>query len=447
MTSGDSETSSTAALGKDRGLRARWRNVCATAACLAGALTLFGAECSPFDPSGDALPVYNNRTDPTNNGATYVGSRACSACHTGIAASYHLYGHSHILTPIEGQPPVFPAEATNAGVPTPPDGFDWPDVAYLLGGYRKAANFIDTDGFLITNGTAGVDSQYVLDRPAIDVVAGFVPFMPEAAAPVSYDFSCFQCHTTGPVAQDPAAPLSQDNRPGILGTFSEPGVRCEACHGPGSNHLPNPQRRDLFVDSDSTLTCARCHSRTFESGSLTAILAEDGFIKPYQQFVELRASGGHSEFACTFCHNPHASTTYDRDNAIRNACTSCHSGMNMALHEGKIFRRGNYSEMLSCESCHMTFTGRLASNASADVVGEFGRMGDSRSHIFRIDTRQVDFNTFFTADGSQVALDEEGRAAITVDFVCLRCHNGIGTFAITLGTAADIALNIHFEGQ
>lgn len=412
---------------------------------LALLLAAAGAQCSPVDPGIGSIPVYNNRTDPTNNGATYVGSAACSACHAEIAESFRLFGHANVLTPVQGQPPAFPPEAVAAGVPAPPAGFDWSDIAFLLGGYRKAANFITLDGFLISNGADGVDAQYVLERPAIDVPAGFIPFMPEAAAPVPYAAECFQCHTTGPVPQNPAAPVSQENRPGILGTFSEPGVQCEACHGPGSNHLPATWRRDLFVDDRSTLTCARCHSRAFESGSDTAILAEEGFVKSYQQYVELRASGGHADFACTFCHNPHASVAYDRDNAIRNACTSCHSGQNMALHEGKVLQRGNYTEALTCESCHMTFTGRLASNASADVVGDVGRMGDSRSHIFRINVNQVDFNSFFTPDGSQVALDDQGRAAVTVDFVCLRCHNGIGAFEISLGTVADIARNIHNE--
>ncbi len=55
----------------------------------------------------------------------------------------------------------------------------------------------------------------------------------------------------------------------------------------------------------------------------------------------------------------------------------------------------------------------------------------------------VDSIAMFSPDGSSVLLDDQGRAAVTVDFVCLRCHNGVGAFEISLPLAADIARDMH----
>jgi hypothetical protein len=216
---------------------------------------------------------------------------------------------------------------------------------------------------------------------------------------------------------------------------------CEVCHGPGSNHIPDPGARDLFVDSSGAATCNVCHVRETESDS---VQASGGFILHHQQQTEILASGGHAEFSCVVCHDPHGSPTFDPDNAIRNDCTACHDQQNMAIHDGKTFLLGETSETLSCESCHMPYATRAGAAAGPDAVGEFGRKGDNRTHIFRIRPDASDFNAMFSEDGQTVAVDEENRASVTVDFVCLRCHNGLGNaFELTLEAAASIADGMH----
>ena len=400
-----------------------------------------GLNCPP-DPGEP--PIYNNTSDPTNNGATYLTSTACSACHPDYAAIHNLHAHAHKLTPVTDGSPSFPAEATTAGVPNPPNGFAWSDIAYLIGGYAKRALFVDRDGYILTTGLTGQATQWNLTFPPNGTTASFGIYDPGAVAPKPYDFEAFRHDTTGPVPQDPAQPMFQDNRPGILGTWSEPGVMCESCHGPGSKHIPNPGARNIFVDLTGAQTCNQCHSRPY--GSTTGeIPGAGGFIQDLCQNLELRASGGHSSFDCAFCHDPHYSLTYDRPNAIRNECTACHTDANMALHSGKVFRRGDYEEPLTCMSCHMPFATLTGSQATPAVVGTRGRMGDTRTHIFRISTDSIDYNSFFTAGGTKVALDAEGRAAVTVDFVCLRCHNEVTTptLAFTVERAAEIAKGLH----
>lgn len=399
--------------------------------------------------SGQQTQGQVNTTDKTNGGARYTGSSACLNCHSGVAASQALTAHAHTLTPIQGESPRFPAAAVGAGVPDPPPGLTWFDVPYVLGGYVKGALFLDPNGYILTTGQSGQDAQWNLALAANGTVAGFVPFEPNAAAPLPYEYDRFVYQTTGPRPFDANRPEFQDNKPGIRGGWVEPGVQCEACHGPGGGHFTTTNGQvvinlsRIFVDPNGGQTCNQCHVRPYGDGS-GAIRAEQGYIRAQQQGSELRASGAHSTFACTYCHDPHVSVTYDRAAAIRNPCTVCHTDMTMAGHGGAVFRRGEYTETLTCESCHMPFATRAASSATAAVVGPEGRMGDTRTHIFRIDTKPVNYMQFFTADGQQVQRSASETAAVTVDFVCLRCHNGIGNvFPLSVPRAAEIAGQIH----
>ena len=406
--------------------------------------------CSPANPPDDgaSTPIFNNTTDPTNDGATPIGSAACRACHADVATLTRVHGHGQALKRVEGAAPSYPTQGTRAGVPEPPDGHAWNDVSYVIGGYTHAALFVDADGYVLTDGTAVTNTEWILEFPADGTTAGFAAYLPNQAAPLEYDYDCFRCHTTGPRAFSVANPLTQDGRPGIRGTWAEPNVECEACHGPGSNHVPDPAARKLFVDS-TPQTCAACHTAGDDPD---LIVAADGFINGNTQYAELRASGGHAAFNCTICHDPHASTIYAVDDGIRNDCTACHADQNMALHENAVFTRGDYFEPLTCPSCHMPFASKNASQAVPAIVGASGRMGDVRTHIFRIDVDPHGFAAIFTDGGTRVKTDSQGRAAVTVDFVCLRCHTDDtaadnSAFPLSLDFAAEIASQMHAPSE
>ena len=396
--------------------------------------------CPATTPEDGAL-VFNNTTDPTNAGADYIGSAACGACHPSVAEEMRIHAHSHALSPIQGQAPEYAAEGTRAGVPNPPAGLTWSDISYVIAGYLHGAFFVDRDGFVETDGVAGVNTQWNLDFPTNGTDAGFTAYLPAQATPLPFDYeTCFRCHTTGPRVQAVDDPRSQDGRPGILGTWAESGVRCEACHGPGSIHVPAPDTRNIFVDSTPE-TCGGCHTG---SDDPNIIVAQDGFIASNTQYAQLLASGGHSTFNCTVCHDPHASITYDREHGLRNDCTTCHADANMAFHEGKVFEFGDYQETVGCRSCHMPLASLGTSSASAAVVGPTARIGDGRAHIFRIDTEHAGTDAMFSADGSAVRKDANGEAAVTVNFVCLRCHNEAGDiFPLTFEGARMIADGMH----
>ena len=55
---------------------------------------------------------------------------------------------------------------------------------------------------------------------------------------------------------------------------------------------------------------------------------------------------------------------------------------------------------------------------SGQVTGP--HQGDVMTHIFRINTDPL--GEMFTEDGAFVALNEDGEAAVTMDFACQKCH-------------------------
>ncbi|MFQ6049413.1 MAG: multiheme c-type cytochrome, partial [Phycisphaerae bacterium] len=397
---------------------------------------LFPPTAGPEPGPGPGEEPEVNTTDPTNDGASYIGSAACAACHADVAAAHWLHGHAHKLTKLEDtEGPQFPTQATRAGVPNPPTGKTWADITYVIGGYHRKARFVNNQGYVMTDGVDGVNTQWNLDFPATGTVAGWTSYHADQVNPKPYSFSCFQCHTTGPSEEG-----HQDSLEGIVGTFAEPGIQCEACHGPGSNHVAfEPDITKIYVNEEAS-ECGACHSR---GDDMDVIPASSGYVKHHEQYQELLASP-HKNLDCVSCHDPHTSVTYDEDNAIIADCESCHAGQNMALHSNKVFVRGDYVEALHCESCHMPFAAKSAAAAGPSVVGAVGRMGDIRSHIFWINTSPVDFNSMFSADGGSVQKDADGNAAVTVDFVCLRCHNGIGNaFELSVAAASSIARDMH----
>ncbi len=381
----------------------------------------------------------DNVIDPPDGEARYVGSAACSACHSTISETYHLHSHAHALKRPEGTPPQYPTEFGVAFVPVPPPGFAWSDISYVVGGANRAAWFVSDEGFVITDtNETPQDVLYRLTHYPTGTMTGFEP------ETVEYDFRPFTFETfsryvTGAKTVDESGGRRQDALGGVGGTWAEDGVQCEACHGPGSNHIGRPEMGGLIVDGLS-IACAQCHANQ-ENPQLVAI--SDDFIEAYQQVGEVFASP-HRGFACTVCHSPHTSILHDRENGLRNDCSICHATQNMAGHGKFIFVQGDYVERLTCASCHMPFATKALISAASAFAGENGaRIGDTRTHVVTINTEAVDASAMVTSNGDSLKLDD-GKAAVTVDYACLRCHNGLGSAPnFNLAAAALIGTDIH----
>jgi len=300
----------------------------------------------------------------------YAGSEACAECHGEIAANFHGSNHPRILRTAE--------QGKREGIVLP-DGYDWDDILYVVGGVTKKVRFVDRNGFLLTTAADGspAPTQYNLES------GRWVDYMAGKRKP----YGCGRCHTTGfQEAGNGSSP------PGIQGDWALMGVQCEACHGPASRHVKYPQIHHLEVDASSAL-CGRCHSR----GDVNTLPAKGGFLQHHQQYNEILA-GGHGSLACVDCHDPHSTDP----EMSRHSCYSCHRDRWVAFWRADPHGRAG----LHCVECHMPLADRSADSPKLWC-------GDIRTHLFRIETG---------AGAMLTEAADRGRPFVSLDYACLRCH-------------------------
>ncbi|MEJ5375338.1 MAG: multiheme c-type cytochrome [bacterium] len=321
-------------------------------------------------------------------GATYVGSAKCSTCHKQIYDTFMKSGHPwKVSKVVDGKAPERPFTQ----IPSPPEGYSWSDISYLIGGYAWKARFMDKKGYIITGKDEKAKTQWNFANPVVGKEAGWVAYNP-GKKEMKYD--CGPCHTTG---YRPTG--NQDNLPGIVGTWAEPGIQCEACHGPGSLHAENPYGVKAQVVRDSEL-CGKCHRR----GAVEMVDAKGGFIEHHEQYEELFQSK-HVILNCSICHDPHTGVIQLRQAnkpTTRTQCTNCH------FEKAKYQASDAHKAMeVACIDCHMP---RITKSAWGDPA-RF--TGDIRTHMMAIDPDQIGQ---FTKDG-KYALSQ-----LSLDFACRHCH-------------------------
>ncbi len=138
-------------------------------------------------------------------------------------------------------------------------------------------------------------------------------------------------------------------------------VSCESCHGPGLDHVTDPEATQPFasmaVGQDLTQGCAECHQGTHHPfveewsqsahGSVNAFPAGraeceschtgEGALKTwgvdadYIEKASLEQPGEHMAITCAVCHDPHGSENtaqlrfpIDVANEEQNLCMRCH---------------------------------------------------------------------------------------------------------------------------
>lgn len=349
----------------------------------------------PEGPSGESAAA---------GGAEYIGSETCGGCHEDTYDVFTQSGHGWKLNlVVDGQPPDYPfTEVTEL-----PEGYTWDDILYVIGGYNWKARFVGKDGYIITDvpgasGNAEYLNQYNFANPNVGNEAGWVTYH---AGEAEIPYNCGSCHTTGYSPEG-----NQDDLPGLVGTWTEPGVWCEECHGPGSLHAGNPRGVAMNIDRDAE-QCGTCHRR----GAIESVDASGGFIKHHEQYEEL-FQGKHVALDCVICHDPHEGVIQLRRaqaddptvNTTRTQCENCH------FENAKFQKNETHVAMeMACIECHMPFMVKSA-------VGNIDKYtGDIRTHLMAIDPNQIEQ---FNEDGS-VALSQIG-----LNFACRHCHGaGLAT--------------------
>jgi hypothetical protein len=360
------------------------------------------------------------------NAQTYITSEACKTCHLEKYNDWAASGHPYKFTIIENrEAPTYPAEAINF-LPTWMDNLgdgthDWNEIAGVIGGYGWKTHFVGTDGHIV--GTLNSQYSQGLGHNQINFYGGenhgWADYHPNDDK--IYNYSCFKCHTTGGDTEGTWLP----NVPG-LGTFSEGGVGCESCHGPGSLHVADSSAASidrvyeyahldnglggLEIDgvvqmpdangNDANFLCGTCHNRDYKD----PINSSGGFVRHHEQWDEFMSTKHYAEgFSCITCHDPHKRVIWDGDGITIN-CTTCHPDQTTTV---------NHAASLDCIDCHMPYAAK-----SGAKIGKY--KGDVRSHLWAINTST---ESMFTADSSNVKDDAERSAALSPHFSCLGCHN------------------------
>jgi len=337
-------------------------------------------------------------------GPAYVGDTTCQGCHKEKYDDYILSGHPYKLNKIGGVEPPADKWPASPVPPLPPDGLQWDQVEYVIGNFFWKARFIERDGFIHT----GDQVQWNL------ATQEWVSYHPGEIKP----YNCGRCHTTGYQPEG-----NQDGLPGLVGTWTEPGIRCEACHGPGGDHAASP----LTVAIEGGKDCSECHYRDEEF----RMPWKGGFMRHHQQGEDFSHSPHADLLSCETCHDPHKSVVYDLGGTITE-CSQCHPGTSA---------NNNYEikgmESVTCVQCHMPKIGKSATTPNP-------YKGDVAGHLFRIMTEPIAAaDNTYEADGATFwNQDADGNASITLDYACLGCHTDFDP-DMTLASAAEFAKGIH----
>ena len=247
----------------------------------------------------------------------------------------------------------------------------------------------------------------------------------EPANQESFDSNCAGCHMTGfglagsdadgwsaSAVSDPGGAFDYDGD----GRVELINIGCEACHGPGSEHLElNPRSSNivsprLLTPGRATAICGSCHSRPTGIGAgMTGLpLSADNRMPPagirradfavehttrvsgapedfftsgdpqahYQQYSDhIRARHYRNPeriLTCTSCHSPHASFEEiygpDVQDNLNVVCTVCHSGVLPVIEhveEKTAFDHFTIERTFRCTECHMVPTAKSGASTRA----------------------------------------------------------------------------------
>jgi predicted CXXCH cytochrome family protein len=307
----------------------------------------------------------------------YVGNEACAQCHASIASSY---SHTHMAHASGRAAENFiPADFIHAksGVHyriSEQDGhvwlsFDRPgdptvrgqrELLYYIGsGHRGLTYLFSTDGFVFESPINWYGKKGTWDMTPAYQNAKEIPLNLPAFT------SCLHCHVS-------------EMQPPIHGTesrygmplFIHPGVTCERCHGPGSDHLKGgpivnpakltPERRDqvcmqCHLEGKVAIERAGRHVYEYQPGDNLSdfiryyVLADSSKLGAVSQVEAISESGckkkSGDRMSCISCHDPHDSPSEGRRvSYYREKCLACH---------GAVFGAKHHPSQPDCTGCHM----------------------------------------------------------------------------------------------
>jgi hypothetical protein len=166
---------------------------------------------------------------------------------------------------------------------------------------------------------------------------------------------CFGCHTTASTTKDLFDPSA-----------CYPGVTCEACHGPGSQHIVAARAKTEKRNSglifnpaqlarvDSVDFCGACH-RTWQdviSGHMIAAGVFNVRFAPYRLENSKCWAAGDARITCVACHDPHKPLSHDVASYDAN-CLACHASNTSEKKSQNHPGAACPVSTKNCAGCHM----------------------------------------------------------------------------------------------
>ena len=182
--------------------------------------------------------------------ATYVGSAACNGCHSDVYARWSKTRMANVVR----DPKVHPdAIIPDFSVADPLLTFTKNDVAFVYGSKWKQRYFTKVgDDYFPLGAQWDVTHKIWRKYFVPENTDWWVPHYPADNMKRPTGPTCDGCHS-----------VNYDVR---TKTVTEWNVGCEKCHGPGSEHVSNPMRTNIFNPARADLvhandTCIQCHSQ------------------------------------------------------------------------------------------------------------------------------------------------------------------------------------------
>lgn len=277
----------------------------------------------------------------TKKEANYIGSDDCIACHEGsheaLIAAFKKTAHATAMADAAKTPAAVVAKF-DADSPV-----SKADIKYVLGAQKSNQNYMDKD-FKVLGGKWNAKNG---------------SWVATAHADADGATKCVGCHVT--------------NFEPTKKTWTQMGVACESCHGPGGEHADSMDADDIqtFKKLDSkkkSMVCGQCHSvGTDISGKYafpTEFLPGDDLAKSfklkegstdaannqYNEFITSKHYDG--GMGCVNCHDPHGSKSKASPQLrqpIIEGCMACHAATIKSMKEHAPTAAAN----ATCATCHM----------------------------------------------------------------------------------------------
>jgi len=202
----------------------------------------------------------------------FVGSAKCKSCHSEEYKSWKDSWHSKMVRPkkeaiLKEVVEKWATDGTEVGPSTgnvTKSKFKLEDVKYVVGSRWKQR-------FLVANDQTG--GMQFLDRQFNRYTSKWEKY----GNANDWNTNCGTCHTTGYRILEYDEKFGKHGRT-VKDSYSEMGVGCEACHGPGNKHVASKKadkKKTIFnpanVDTKAqSKVCGYCHIRIENEKFMTA---------------------------------------------------------------------------------------------------------------------------------------------------------------------------------